>query len=79
MQHICLLLCSDLQLEVDRNPLADTHTRVGSLSIHCIEMKCEECDSRVVKSFACMNVAVMNYMQEIYEESDHNTIHVSLS
>lgn len=49
MQHICLLLRSDLQLEADRNPLADTHTRVGSLSMHRIEMKCEECDSRVVK------------------------------
>lgn len=49
MQDICLLLRLDLRLEADMNPLADTHTRMGSLSMHCTEMKFEESDRGTVK------------------------------
>lgn len=59
MQDLCLLLRSDLQLEADMNPLADTHTREGGLS-----MKCEESDRSPVK-----DLLLKRYIQE----SDHKT------
>lgn len=39
MQDICPLLRSGLQLEADMNPLADSQTLGGSLSMHGIKMK----------------------------------------
>ena len=65
MQDLCLLLGWDLQFEADMNPVADTHTQEwSSPSMHCTVMKCEQ--SEQSKFFAHMNMAFMNYLQEMH-------------